>query len=278
MRIIDAHQHCWQLGKHGCQWPSSDLTAIYRDYSPVDFLAEVDGLGVAGSVLVQSQPDIRDTHYLLQLAADYPHIRGVVGWVDLSAPQATEQIAELASNPRLCGLRPMLQGLAMDDWIITRARTDALGAMAEHNLVFDALVDSRHLPFIGQLAASFPALSIVLDHAAKPAIATLEGESWRQGIDALAAYPNVYCKLSGLPTEMAAQQSWEAMQPYMRQVLELFGAERLLWGSDWPVINLAGDYSRWLCYCWQWVEQQGPAYSQAIFAETAQKLYRLDEN
>src|SRR5690606_9694470 len=132
-------------------------------------------------------------------------------------------------------------------------------------LVFDALVYSRHLPFIVQLARNYPALSIVLDHAAKPAIASAEGESWRRGMRALAACPNVYCKLSGLPTEMAAEQSWQAMLPYMRDMLDMFGAERLLWGSDWPVINLAGDYSRWLSYCWQWVEQQGPVYSQAIF-------------
>ncbi|WP_111640290.1 amidohydrolase family protein [Marinimicrobium alkaliphilum] len=273
--ILDAHQHCWQLGKHACQWPTPELEAIYRDFMPADFLAEAEGSAVTGSILVQSQPALEDTHFLLDLARQHRHILGVVGWVDLSAESAVADIARLARDPKLVGLRPMLQGLDADDWILTAARPEALATMAEHGLVLDALVYSRHLPFIHTLAARQPDLRIVLDHAAKPDIARREGESWERPLAELAACPNVYCKLSGLATEMSPDQPWESMLPYIRHLLGAFGPERVLWGSDWPVLNLAGDYSRWLSYCWQAVEEICPLQVADVFCHAAERAYRV---
>ena len=174
MDIIDAHQHCWQLQRPEFAWPTPDLNAIYRDFTPDDFRAEAQPLGVIGSVLVQSQPHIEDTHFLLRLAAAHSHILGVVGWVDLSTSEAAEQLAALAGTPKLRGLRPMLQNLTPDDWILSRAQPEALEAMSAQGLTFDALVYTRHLPFIDTLAQRHPELNIVIDHAAKPVIGTGE--------------------------------------------------------------------------------------------------------
>lgn len=273
--IIDAHQHCWQLRRPECRWPTPELAAIHRDFTPEDFRAETRPLGVTGSVLVQSQPHMGDTHYLLELAAAYPHILGVVGWVDLSAAGAPQQIAALAGKRELCGLRPMLQNLAPDDWILSRARPEALEAMSAHRLVFDALIDARHLPVIDALARRHPDLSIVLDHAAKPAIGEGEWRRWRDGLALLAGHDNIACKLSGLVTEMAPGQPWDDALRYVVELLALFGPGRVLWGSDWPVLNLAGDYRRWLAFSRTVVARYCPDREQAIFADNARRWYRL---
>lgn len=273
--IIDAHQHCWQLGQHDCTWPTPEFEAIYRDFSPPDFAAEALALGVTGSVLVQSQESLADTRYLLQQAAEHPHILGVVGWVDLASADALEQIPALATDRHLKGLRPMLQNLIEDDWIVSRALPEALATMSDCQLSFDALVYSRHLPGIKTLAERHPQLPIVLDHAAKPAIGKGEWQYWRQGLATLASHPNVCCKLSGLITEMAPRQHWQALLAYIREILTLFGPERVLWGSDWPVLQLAGDYDRWLSYSWQAVQQFSPGCEEAVFADNARRFYCL---
>ena len=244
--VIDAHVHFWRIGCNDCTWPPPELAAIHRDFLPKDWRREADAAGLDVAIAVQSQPSERDTQWLLQLARDDPRIAGVVGWVDLAAPDAVDRIVALASHPKLRGLRPMLQDLPDDDWIVSDAVTPAIEAMIAHDLRFDALVRPRHLPHLLRFAERHPALRIVIDHAAKPDIARGTLDPWRARIAALAERPNVSCKLSGLVTEAGGHWHPDGLRPYVAHLLATFGPDRLLWGSDWPVVNLAADYSRWL--------------------------------
>ncbi len=273
--VIDAHQHCWQLARPECTWPTPDLQAIYRDFGPEDFWQEASPRGVVGSVLVQSQPNEADTRYLLALAERWPSILGVVGWTDLARVTAPGVIRALAHTPWLRGLRPMLQALPEDDWIVRQANPEALSTMAEEGLVFDALVCPRHMPALLELAHRHPDLTIVINHGAKPDIARGGLSGWQCALKALAACPRVYCKLSGLATELAEGQSWEELPPYLDSVLEIFGPGRVLWGSDWPVLNLAGDYTRWLALAWHRVNACTPGHEAAVFRDNARQVYRL---
>lgn len=273
--VIDAHHHCWQLSRPECTWPTPELSAIHRDFSPDDWRTEAKPHGVAGSVLVQSQPDRRDTDYLLALAEQYESVLGVVGWVDMKAPNAPAQIRALARHPKLCGLRPMLQAIEDDAWIDDLALDPAVEAMVEVGLCFDALVYTRHLPYLRRFAQRHPDLTVVLDHAAKPPIASGQFDQWRNEMVLLTALPNSYCKLSGLLTEAKSGQSVEDLWPWVKCLFAEFGPERLLWGSDWPVLNLAGDYAGWVDMTRQLLAPLSDSERAAIWGGTARRVYRL---
>lgn len=242
--LIDAHQHLWQIGRNGHEWPTEDLAPIHRDFGLDDWRDSAVPLGITGSVLVQAQPNDRETDWLLRVAEASPSIMAVVGWVDLKAPAAASRIADLAQHPKLKGLRPMLQALP-PEWVADPALDPAIAAMIEHDLRFDALVFTQHLPHLRAFAERWPELPIVIDHGAKPPIAAAQLEPWRTEMARLAQLPNVVCKLSGLFTEMAPGQERAALEPYVRHLAGMFGPERLMWGSDWPVILLAGSYREW---------------------------------
>ncbi|PTR12383.1 MULTISPECIES: amidohydrolase [unclassified Novosphingobium] len=244
--ILDGHQHFWALANPFTDWPTADLAPIHRDFLPSDFPAAA---AVWGTILVQAAPDRAETAWLLRLAQDHPLVRGVVGWADLAAPDAPVQIAALAQEPLLKGLRPMLQGLDDPRWILRADVADGLDAMARHGLRLDALVRAPQLPVIAQLAARHPTLRIVLDHAGKPDIAGNGHATWARDLAALSGHGNVWCKLSGLWTEAGGQTDDATIAPYVDEVLACFGPDRVIWGSDWPVLHLAGDYHDWLAQC-----------------------------
>jgi L-fuconolactonase len=272
--IIDAHQHFWRIGENDCKWPTPDLGAIYRDFEPAELVALAAPLGVSGSVLVQSQESDRDTDWLIDLAAGCDFVKAVVGWTDLKAPHAPERIAALAAKPKLRGLRPMLQSLADDGWICDPALDPAIEAMIAHDLTFDALVYTRHLPHLRKFAERHPHLTIVIDHAAKPPIAQGTLDPWRDEIVAIAQLENVLCKLSGLPTEAAAGQQNEAFAPFVNHLLRFFGPTRLMWGSDWPVVNLATTYERWLAVARTLIGASGDE-EDLVFCQTARMAYGI---
>lgn len=277
--LIDAHQHFWNLADRAGHWPPATLAAIHRDFGPADLRPELERCEVGATVLVQSLPTVADTHYLLEIAQRNPFVLGVVGWVDLLAADAPAHIAALARHPKLKGLRPMLQDLPDTDWITHPALDPALHAMQTQGLVFDALVLPRHLPALQAMAQRHPSLSIVIDHAAKPEIALGRLEPWRAHIETLASLPQVHCKLSGLLTEAGAHPTAQALGPYVDHVLKVFGVRRLIWGSDWPVLELASDYPGWLamaralCRAHPGMHDAGMA---AIFGGNARSLYHLD--
>ncbi|HEX5685157.1 MAG TPA: amidohydrolase family protein [Ideonella sp.] len=277
---IDAHQHFWRLADRQGQWPPAQLHAIYRDFLPADLAPLRGAAGVDGTVLVQSLPSEDDTRWMLSLADQQAFILGVVGWVDMKAADAPARITALASHPRLKGLRPMLQDLAEDEWIADPAVDEAARAMVQHGLVFDALVLPRHLPALHSFALRHPGLRIVIDHGAKPPIASGEIEPWRSQMARLAALPHVACKLSGLLTEAGPRRSADALRPYVQALWELFGPGRLLWGSDWPVLRLAGDYDTWLAMGHTLLDAMDPPPTDAdradLFGGNAMRLYGLD--
>lgn len=270
--LIDAHQHFWRIGKNDCTWPGADLKPIYRDYLPEDLKPALARCGIAGTVLVQSQPSLADTVWLLEVAEKTEFARAVVGWVDFPSPNAVADIQRIARHEKLRGLRPMLQHLDDDAWILQDANAPALDAMCQHGLNFDALIYPRHLPVIAELARRYPKLNIVIDHAAKPSIAAGDIEAWRTDIAAAARCENVYCKVSGLLTEAGSNWRREQLIPYVVDLHACFGAERLMWGSDWPVLNLATDYEQW----WQISHELLPARDFNIIAgQTARHFYRI---
>jgi L-fuconolactonase len=244
---IDAHQHFWRLARGDDGWLTPALAPIHRDFLPADLAPILARHGIARTILVQAAPTAAETAFLLALARDTPFVAGVVGWVDFAARDAPDVIARLAADPLLVGLRPMVQDIADDDWLADRALAPAFDAMVAHGLVFDALVLPRHLRRLAQVVERHPSLAVVIDHAAKPPVR--DGARglgpWRGAFAALAGAPSVACKLSGLVTEAAPGWDVDALRPFVAQVLDAFSPSRVLWGSDWPVVELAGGYDRW---------------------------------
>jgi L-fuconolactonase len=274
IRLLDSHMHFWRIGGPGQTWPDADWPRIHRDFLPADLRAEAEGCQLGGGVLVQSQPDDRDTDWMLGL--DDPLIRAIVTWVDLADGAAPDHIRHLAAQPRVRGVRPMLQGIAETDWIAQPALDPAIRAMLDTGLRFDALIQPRHLPVLHRFARRWPDLPVVIDHAAKPNIAANEMAPWRDEMAALAQLPNVWCKLSGLRTEQAPDQPVEDLRPYVAHLLACFG-ERLMWGSDWPVLRHAGDsYGTWIDTTLDLVGPQSPEARDRLFASAAAAFYNID--
>jgi len=273
--IVDSHQHLWQIGKNGQEWPTPDLDPIHRDFVTADLTAVTGAAGVGATVLVQSQPADIDTDWTLDIAEGTSLIQGVVGWADLVAPGAPRRLAELARRPKLKGIRPMLQGLADDNWILRDAVRPALEALLDLGLRFDALVFTRHLAAIDRLARTFPALPIIIDHCAKPPLADGDLSAWREAIARVADNANVTCKLSGLFTEMRADQAVDDAVPVADHVLSVFGSERLMWGSDWPVVLLRQPYGNWLDWTKAWLDGKTADVKTAILGNTARRVYAL---
>ncbi|MGK5059329.1 amidohydrolase family protein [Janthinobacterium sp. LB2P49] len=277
MMRIDAHQHFWQLAARAGSWPPPSLAAIHRDFAPADLAPLLAAHGIAGTVLVQSLPSEDDTHWLLALSEKSSFIRAVVGWTELLAPDAPANIARLASHGKLKGLRPMLQDIEDDAWIADPALAPALKAMLEHGLRLDALVLPRHLPALLHCARDYPLLPIVIDHAAKPPIADAAFGNWREDMAQLAALPNVHCKLSGLVTEAGPDWHVDDLQPYVRHVLDVFGPRRVIWGSDWPVVDLAGGYAAWLAVSEALLAHLGQQDRNDIFGLNALRFYDINQ-
>ena len=272
---IDAHHHLWRPARGDYGWLKPEMTALYRDFDPDALQPLLKAAAIDATILVQAAPTEAETDYLLDLAQGTPWIAGVVGWTDLAAPDARTRVAELASTPFLVGLRPMLQDLPDPEWILKSEIGGALSAMAEHGLVFDALVRESQLPVIVELARRFPKLSVVLDHAGKPVIDGPPRESWRMAMDALAALPNTSVKLSGLLTEAPMGTKADTLWPYMDRLLESFGPERVLWGSDWPVLNLASDYHGWVEMADALTGGLNARTREAIWGENAARIYGI---
>lgn len=273
---IDAHQHFWDIADREGQWPPPELAAIHRDFKPADLKPLLAAAGIDGTVLVQSLPSLADTRFMLDLSDREAFVLGVVGWVDMKAPDAAATIAELARHPKLKGLRPMLQDLPDEDWIDDPALDPAIAAMLQSGLVFDALVKPAHLPALSRFARRHPDLPIVVDHCAKPDINGGDLAAWQRGMDVLAAMPQVCCKLSGLLTEAGTPPDMDGVAQVAETVLHAFGPHRVIFGSDWPVVELAGQYAAWAASVERLVLARfGEAGIEAVFRQNARRFYRL---
>jgi L-fuconolactonase len=269
--MIDAHFHIWRPARGDYGWLTPALVPLYRDVSIADWRSQAAPCGVTGGILVQAAPTEAETRFLLDAAAgpDSP-VLGVVGWVDFERPGAGERVARVAASPLLKGLRPMLQDIADPDWILQESVAPGLAVMTELGLAFDALIRPVHLPRIRTLAARHPDLTLIIDHGAKPDIAGDDFAAWAGEIERIAHGTKAFCKVSGLLTE--AGSTPDRVPRYMAHLLACFGPDRLIWGSDWPVLELADSYARWHALASAAVS---PADRAAIFAANARKAYRL---
>jgi L-fuconolactonase len=276
---IDAHVHFWryELAEYG--WIDTAMGAIRRDFLPDDLALQVARLGFDGVIAVQVRQTIEETGWLLDLAGRHPSlIRGVVGWVDLRAADIREQLARAAADPRLVGVRHVVQDEPDERFLLRPDFQRGIALLAEHGLAYDILVRPRHLPAVLELVRRFPAQRFVLDHLAKPDVRSGDLAAWAWDVRALATHPNVVAKLSGLVTE-ADWTAWTADQihPCLDVAFDSFGASRLLIGSDWPVCTLAGDYARVMGVVTDYLVGRPAAEQAAVLGGNAARFWRLEE-
>ena len=273
---IDAHQHFWRVGRGDYGWLTPEAhPAICRDFGPGDLQPLMAAAEVTCTVLVQAAPTDAETAFLLEIARATPFVAGVVGWADLATPDAPSTIEAMAADPKLLGLRPMLQDLDDDAWILRPELAPALDAMQAAGLRFDALVTPRHLPHLARFLAGRPDLKVVIDHGAKPDIARGDIEGWSAAIRAIARDTGAVCKLSGLVTEAGEGWTAEQVKPFVDVLLETFKPARLMWGSDWPVVNEAGGYAAWRAAAEALTAQLSPDDRTLIFGGTAAAFYGI---
>jgi L-fuconolactonase len=270
---IDAHHHVWRLSRADYGWLTPERGPIYRDFDLSDLMPHLAAARIEGTILVQAAPTEAETAFLLDVAKESELLRGVVGWIDFDAPDAADRVDAIAGRELLVGLRPMVQDIADDDWLLRPELAAPLEAMARHGLVFDALVLPRHLPRLVQVVDRHPDLPLVLDHFGKPLLATGDIAVWKDDIADLATRANVVCKLSGLATEAAP--NWQAtdLREAVDHALACFGPQRMLWGSDWPVVNLAGGYAQWFAAAESLLADLSSEAQAAIFGGNAARVY-----
>ena len=272
---VDAHQHFWHYDPVAYGWIDETMPALKRDFMPEDLKREMERAGVDRSIAVQARQTLDETRWLLALADTHPFIAGVVGWVDLQSPEVDAQLEELASHPRLIGVRHVVQA-EPDGFLGSDAFRRGILRLDRYGLTYDILVYARQLPQVVEFVRAFPDQKFVLDHLAKPDVKGAGLAGWRPQIEALAAFPQVWCKLSGLVTE-ADWGSWtaEQLRPYIETALECFGPDRLMIGSDWPVCTLASPYSRTMAIVEDAIGGLSSRERASVLGGTAQHLWNL---
>lgn len=275
-RIVDSHQHFWQVGRFDYPWMSKEVEVLYRDYLPSQLEPILKECGVAKTVLVQASNSIEETRWMLGLADRHQFIAGVVGWVDLTGPEVERQLDELTAHPKFKGVRHLVESEPAEDWLARPSVLRGLRVLASYDVSYDLLVHTRHLKHVRAVAESCPELRLVVDHLAKPPVASGEVKGWALELKAVAAYPNISGKLSGLVTE-ADLIAWrtEDLRPYVERVLEFFGPGRLMFGSDFPVCLRAASYSHVLESFRSLLAVLDDEARGRIFEHNAAEFYRL---
>jgi L-fuconolactonase len=275
---IDAHQHFWRHDPVRDAWISDEMAVLRRDFLPPELEGVLRAAGVDGCVAVQADTSEDETRFLLDLATRHDVVRGVVGWVDLCAPDVEARLEHLAAYPRLCGIRHIVQAEA-DDYLTRADIARGIAAVGGAGLAYDILVYARQLPAVRSLVERLPdEQRLVVDHIAKPDIAAGRVEPWARHMRGLAEHANVWCKVSGLVTE-ADWAGWrpEDLRPYLDVVFEAFGPGRLLFGSDWPVCLLAAEYADVVGVVEDYAAHLGEDERAALFGGNARRCYRLDD-
>ena len=272
---IDAHQHFWKYNPARDTWITNEMAVLKNDFLPNKLLPELEANDIAGCIAVQAAQSVSETLFLLDLARKNKFIQGVVGWVDLCAGDIAERVQALAKDPKLCGFRHILQAEA-DEFMLRRDFLRGIRCLGESKtgLTYDILIYARQLPSAARLVAKFPDQSFVLDHIGKPAVREGGYDSWARDLRVLAEHENVYCKLSGLVTE-ADWQRWTAddFKSYLDLVLELFGVDRVMFGSDWPVCLLAARYDQVVRLISEYLQDFSISEREKIFGLNAKHFY-----
>ena len=274
---IDSHHHFWRYDPLEYDWISDSMEVLRRDFLPADLQREIIAAGIRGVVSVQARQTVGETRFLLDLAAANDFILGVVGWVPLVDPGVTEILAEFAADPKLRACRHVLQDEPDDEYMLRHDFNEGVRAVTAAGLAYDILIFERHLPHTLTFVDAHPDQIFVIDHIAKPCIRDGSFSAWRADLLECARRPHVYCKVSGMVTE-AHWQRWTLsdLLPYLDTVLEAFGPERLMFGSDWPVCLVATGYGRWASLVADYAARLGSAERDRIFGGTAAEAYGLE--
>ena len=275
--IIDTHHHYWNYNPIDFDWIDDDMAAIRRSFLPEDLKSALKDTGVTGVVSVQARQCLEETDWLLQLAADNEFMKGIVGWLPLASDNIEELLAKYSPNRWLKAVRHVVQGEPDPEFIFGKSFNRGISLLKNYGLVYDILIFEYQLANTIRFVDQHPDQQFVLDHIAKPRIKTNELEPWAKNIRDLAKRENVSCKISGMVTE-ADFKSWteEQLKPYLEVVLEAFGPERLLYGSDWPVCLVATEYANWLNLVKRNMAQLSANEQQLIFCKNAQAVYQLE--
>jgi L-fuconolactonase len=276
---IDAHQHYWNPARGDYGWMPVDDPVLARTYRPADLASQLVAHGIERTVLVQAAATVEETEYMLGIADATEHVAAVVGWVDFERPEHRSQIERLAGHPKLRGVRPMVQDIPDDGWLLREEIQWGFAAVAELGLAFDALGFPRHLANFLTVLTRYPELRAVVDHCMKPRIADRSPEAfraWADGIGRIAGETGAFCKLSGLVTEADAGWTVEDLRPYAEHVLSVFGPERVMWGSDWPVCRLRGEYADWRRAAEALTADLSGVERARVFGGTAAEFYRIE--
>lgn len=270
---IDSHQHFWSYSAAEYPW-MQDGWEIRRDFLPPDLVPLLDAAQLDGSIAVQARQTLEENRFLLDLAERHEEVLGVVGWVDLRSESVEAQLAEFAAHPKYVGVRHVVQDEPDDEFLLRPDFLRGIGRLLEFGLTYDLLLYPRQLPAAVRFVEQFPEQPFVLDHLAKPSVRDGRMNDWLASLRELARHPHVYCKLSGLVTE-ARWNDWKPsdFQPYLEAVWEAFGPSRLMFGSDWPVCLLAGEYVEVVELIERFVSAQGPAARDGIFGANAERFY-----
>jgi L-fuconolactonase len=273
---IDAHQHFWMYSPAEYDWIDDSMAMLRRDFLPDDFKPVLESNDFHASVAVQARQTLEETRWLLELAERSPWILGVIGWADLRSPDIRSQLNVITRNPKLVGIRHIVQSEPDDRFLLQPDFLRGISVLEEFDLAYDILIYTKQLPVAAEFVERFPRQRFVLDHLAKPPIKSGNIDSWAQGISRLAAFPNVFCKLSGLVTE-ADWQHWspEQITPFLDVAFESFGPDRLMIGSDWPVCLVAASYARAVEVIKSYLLQKRPECQDRVLGGNAQRFWRL---
>ncbi|WP_017256938.1 amidohydrolase family protein [Pedobacter arcticus] len=276
MQKIDTHQHFWKYNPVKHAWINNEMAVIQKDFMPHDLQPILSIAGVSGCIAVQSDEEEADNDFLLDLSKKNEFIKGIVGWVDFLNSDISERLAYYSEVKAIKGFRYILQDKEQRDLILSKEFIRGIVAMNAYDFVYDLLLLPDQLNYAEQLVSHFPNLVFVLDHLAKPMIESGEINAWKTAVTALARHENVYCKVSGVITE-ADWKNWkqEDLIPYMDVVFSAFGMDRVMFGSDWPVCNLAGDYQKVMRVVAQQVNSLSVNEQEKFWSLNAIKCYNL---
>lgn len=274
---IDAHQHFWKYSPQEYPWIGKGMERLAHDSLPADLAPLAAAEGIGGTVAVQARQSLEESRWLLQLAADHPLIRGVVGWVDLRSTHVADQLREFAERPKFVGVRHVVQDEPDPRFLLGDSFLHGIRQLATFGLTYDLLLYPQQLPAAVEFVGRFPEQPFVLDHLAKPRIKAGDLEPWRRDLKALATHGHVLCKLSGMVTE-ATWNGWKRTDftPYLEVALEAFGPQRLMIGSDWPVCTLAAEYADTIGIVREFLAPLAAPEREAIEGGNAARFYALD--
>ena len=273
--IIDAHHHLWEYQSEKHQWIDHTMTSIRRDFKGDDLATVLSEQEVTGTVLVQVEQSEAETLWLVEQSMKFPFILGVVGWVDLQSENIPERLAHFSTYSVIKGFRHIAQS-EPDDFLLRDAFQHGISYLQDFNFTYDLLVYPAQLESAIRLVEAFPDQRFVLDHIAKPNIKEGRIEPWATHINTLGQFPNVFCKLSGMITEADHHEwSYKQLVPYLEVVLEAFGIDRLMFGSDWPVCLLAGRYNQVLNVVIKYISEFSQKEKDLILRENAKNFYNL---